>query len=275
MATYVQEIRSSDTRPPIKVSDVVTTHAVVAGGGLMFVGLGWPGWGPTEEGPIRVLGYVLVSLGVLAFVFAVGYGVPRIVGLVKNQPRRLLVEKRFAAVNDFAFCLSRPHDRPPFTGIPFRMGEDRVSFEVMRSNQLPFVEWGNYRYSLKRNGGRNVTFVAWGYLRVPLAGNVPNALFCLSKVKQMRRLTRIDLPRSPASVSPYDLYCEPRDEKVVMSVLDSDMVALLRNNKFSFEFAEGYFYVHFAGLFRFWKPETVTLLAEIVSRVEAIRLSES
>ncbi|AMM21196.1 hypothetical protein AX769_14945 [Frondihabitans sp. PAMC 28766] len=272
VSAFLNEAKASRTRLPVQVTDVVTTAAVAFGGGLLFIVIGLVNRGFSDSVLQAVLGSALLIAGTLASLYAVAYGIPRIVSLARAQPRHLFVEKGFAIANGFDFFLSRSHAKPPFTGIPFRLGTDRVSFEVMRSNRLPFVEWGNYRYSLKPAGARNVTFVAWGYLRVPLTDNVPNALFCLSKVKQMRRLTRIELPRNPEPSGAFDLYCEPADRLVATAILDDETVELLRKNKFSFEFADGYFYVYFAGLFRFWKPETVNLLADIVTRVENTRV---
>ncbi|AMM21193.1 hypothetical protein AX769_14930 [Frondihabitans sp. PAMC 28766] len=252
----------------MKVTDVVVTTSVVAGGGALFVLLGVFNWAYAASRWQGVLGSVSFVVGVLLFLFAFFYGVPKIIGLARDQPRHLVVEQRFAAANDFDFFLSRFHAKPSFMGILFRLGVDRVSFEVMKSNRLPFVEWGNYRYSFVHNRGRNRTPIGWGYLRVPMAKRAPDALFCLSQVKQMRRLTRFELPQSREPLGAFDVFCEAADRPAATAVLDADTLELLRLHKFSFEFADGYFSAYKAGLFRLWKPDTVLLLADVVSRIE-------
>ncbi|AMM21192.1 hypothetical protein AX769_14925 [Frondihabitans sp. PAMC 28766] len=266
--SFLDEAKASGTRLPVKVTDVITTVSVATGGGALFIFLGLANQGLAMSSFQKGLGWLLFTVGVATVLFTLGFGLPKIFGLVRNQPRHLVVESCFAAAKGFDFFLSRSHSEPPFGGILFRLGRDLVSFEVMRSSRLPFVEWGNYRYSFTRNGGKNWTPIGWGYLRMPLAASLPNALFCPSKVKQMRRLSRIELPRNPESFGAFDVYCEPADRAAATAILDADTVQLLKKNKFSFEFADGYFYVYFAGLFRLWKPETVKLLADIVTRVE-------
>jgi hypothetical protein len=77
---------------------------------------------------------------------------------------------RFAAANGMTY-----EDRvadPPLPGMIFGIGRSRVAEQLVRGQTPRFVEFGNYRYTVK--SGKNSTTYRWGYVAVKLDVPLPN-----------------------------------------------------------------------------------------------------
>ncbi|AMM21194.1 hypothetical protein AX769_14935 [Frondihabitans sp. PAMC 28766] len=211
------------------------------------------------------LGLGVAIVGILLFAFGLGWGIPKLLDVCVRQPKRVLAESSFAEANSFDFTLSRSDTRAAHSGILFRLGQERVAFEVMRLRGAPFVEWGNYRFSTPTNRGKNSTPWAWGYLMIPVAKKIPNALLRLKSVKQMNSLSAVELPIAATSVEPFELRCSPEDRPAIDSLLGGHLLESLARQHFTAEIADGYLYLYRAELFALSKPETVASLARLAT----------
>lgn len=61
---------------------------------------------------------------------------------------------------------------PPLPGMIFSIGSGRLATDLVRGTQPRFVEFGNYRYTVKH--GKSSTTYRWGYIAVKLDVPLPN-----------------------------------------------------------------------------------------------------
>ena len=106
---------------------------------------------------------------VLFLVAFVGIGIAAFVTSRRKRVARYRIS-RFAAANGMTY-----EDQvldPPLPGMIFGIGSSRVSEQLVRGSTPRFVEFGNYRYTVK--SGKNSTTYRWGYVAVKLDVPLPN-----------------------------------------------------------------------------------------------------
>ncbi|WP_175987780.1 hypothetical protein [Microbacterium tenebrionis] len=106
---------------------------------------------------------------VLLLVVFVGIGVAAFVTSRRKRVARYRIS-RFAAANGMTYE-DQVFD-PPLPGMIFGIGSSRVSEQLVRGSTPRFVEFGNYRYTVK--SGKNSTTYRWGYVAVKLDVPLPN-----------------------------------------------------------------------------------------------------
>ncbi|MCC2028396.1 hypothetical protein KEC56_02445 [Microbacterium sp. YMB-B2] len=106
---------------------------------------------------------------VLFLVVFVGIGVAAFVTSRRKRVARYRIS-RFAAANGMTYE-DQVFD-PPLPGMIFGIGSSRVSEQLVRGSTPRFVEFGNYRYTVK--SGKNSTTYRWGYVAVKLDVPLPN-----------------------------------------------------------------------------------------------------
>lgn len=110
---------------------------------------------------LLVLGGILALVALIAFLIVTG---------VRRAKERRYRLSRFAAANHMDY-LDRI-ENPPLPGMIFRIGNSRLSTDLVRGSSPRFVEFGNYQYTVKT--GKNSTTYRWGYVAIRLDVPLPH-----------------------------------------------------------------------------------------------------
>lgn len=106
---------------------------------------------------------------VLIVVALASTGAVALAGWRRSRVKRYRLA-RFAAANGMTY--EDRVDDPPLPGMIFHLGSSRQARELVRGHTPRFLEFGNYRYTVK--SGKSSTTYRWGYVAVKLDVPLPN-----------------------------------------------------------------------------------------------------
>lgn len=162
---FAAELRSRRTAGPSAGTIVAIVILAIVGAVLI----------PTVVSVIIALASATGSPGaaaiplVLVVLVIAGIGVLVAIGVRNAQTTRFRLD-RFARANGMTY---EPRiDQPPLPGMIFGIGTSRTATDLIRGAQPRFVEFGNYRYTVR--SGKNSTTYRWGYVAVKLDVPLPN-----------------------------------------------------------------------------------------------------
>jgi hypothetical protein len=231
--------------------------------------------GVRDSNPIGVALPALL-LGILAIAVVAGVRSRRRLGEGWQQWYRL---SRLAQANRLRFI---PRDSSPgFPGEIFQLGTEQTVLSELRSGGLDpgqpgFFGLGNYRYTT--GSGRNRSAHSWGFLALQFDRAMPNivldsksnnSLFGsnLPAVLDRKQILHLegDFDRH------FTLYCPEQYERDALSILTSDLMALLIDEATAFdvELVDRWMFVYSAKPFEMTDPATLQRLFTIADTVGA------
>jgi hypothetical protein len=108
------------------------------------------------------------TMFVVYFFFALFLGA---IGLSAHTTiRRHVRLQAFAAQNNLTYIADQAYNGRP--GVIFGEGDSRIFVDLLQTNSQPFIEIGNYRYTI--GSGKNRHDVNFGFVRVKLPRRLPN-----------------------------------------------------------------------------------------------------
>ncbi|AMM19522.1 hypothetical protein AX769_04425 [Frondihabitans sp. PAMC 28766] len=133
---------------------------IVLIGGIVALALAYAALSQSPSSFIVVIGVFLIVAGIAFVIFGVILLVQASHAAADQWPG-LYRKSQFAAANGFTFIPSE--QQPDLPGIVFQIGSNPKSFTVFRGSGADAVEFGNYRFDLRRDGPSGYP-LTWSYV---------------------------------------------------------------------------------------------------------------
>lgn len=258
---------------------VVAVVVALGVGGVVigtFVSVGFGTSSPV--GPVMAWGSI--AFGILFAAALVWGAVAAVRAGARAWPRWQRLDA-FARANGLVFS---PHDAAPtYPGAIFGLGTDRTATDHLRAAEGRFLDYGNYRYTVK--GGKSSTTYRWGFLALHLDRALPHMLLDATSNNGLFGATNLPATFDRSQVLSlegdfdrhFTLYCPREYERDALTVFTPDVMALLIDEAapFDVEIVDQWMFVYAATPFDMLDPAVHARLLRIVDTVGAKTLRQT